>query len=71
MNTTYCDKCGQAVDPKNSAMRLEDILAGQLRWVYDRHLYPTPDCEGSPSRVRLVEAGGQWGEAYRKLQEGA
>lgn len=56
-----CDKCGEVVYPWNDALEL-DIYAGFLhpavKMTYPtlgRHLFPTEDCVGSPSRCQYLE----------------
>lgn len=65
---TKCDKCKQKVYPKNSALLLDDIVHNTVQLSWSRHLYPTLTCEGSPSRVRMVETDSQWQEVYQKIQ---
>ena len=57
-----CDKCGQAVPLENDALALQFIRehgllpGGMERLMYGaRHLLPTDDCEGSPSRAQYLE----------------
>lgn len=60
-----CDKCGQPVDPKNDAVALEAVIHQHMGrpdkalWLAftasSRHLLPTGDCEGSPSRAQYLE----------------
>jgi hypothetical protein len=64
-----CDKCGQLVTRTNSAVNLQDIFTGTVGFVHDRHLYPVPDCEGSPTRVKLIEEDEDWANAYKELLE--
>lgn len=69
-----CDKCGQDVPPNNSAARLTEILLenyeGFVPLWRDRHLFPVPGCEGSPSRVKKIEAGDPaFLSAYARLQD--
>lgn len=60
-----CDKCGRAVPKHNSAVLLQEIATERTAGlVMNRHLYPTDDCEGSPSRVSLVETDPAWIAAY-------
>lgn len=33
-----------------------------------RHLFPEDDCEGSPSRVLMVNSNPTWKKAYETLQ---
>jgi hypothetical protein len=51
-----CDKCGEAVPDNNNASVLEIYLgnfSAILAW--PRHLLPTENCEGSPSRAQYLE----------------
>lgn len=60
-----CDKCGQPVDPRNDALVLQAgalAVAGHehdammmVMTCQSRHLLPTGDCEGSPSRAQYLE----------------
>jgi hypothetical protein len=60
-----CDKCGDHVPKENSAVLVQELATeGFAGFVLDRHLYPTGDCEGSPSRVTLVETDPAWADAY-------
>ena len=52
-----CDKCGKKVSLDNDAVELE-VLLGTCSFVCGaRHLLPTEDCEGSPSRAQFLEGG--------------
>ena len=65
-----CDKCGIEVPIHNSALVLHElVIDGFIGFVMDRHLYPIDGCEGSPSRVKLVESDPKWKECYAKLKE--
>lgn len=64
-----CDKCGQLVPKHNSAVQLQEIVTGSVGFVRDRHLYPVEGCEGSPSRVKLIEEDQTWADAYNQLLE--
>lgn len=67
-----CDKCGENVPSENSALELDEIVYSTFLWNKDRHLYPTSNCKGSPSRVRLIESGDQkYTAAYAYLQQRA
>jgi hypothetical protein len=56
-----CDKCGQPVPRDNSCVTVAELALDRfIGFVMDRHLYPTGGCEGSPSRVRLVESDEVW-----------
>jgi len=60
-----CDKCERAVPKHNSAVLLQEVATGRTAgFVMDRHLYPTDDCEGSPSRVHLAETDPAWIAAH-------
>lgn len=63
-----CDKCGKEVDRKNSVIEWRESGGQILGLVKDRHLYPTQDCEGSPSRVKIVESDKHWGKVYAQMQ---
>jgi len=58
-NINCCDKCGQPVDPKNDAVRLEMIAfqenAASLLFAQSRHFLPDGNCPGSPSRAQYIE----------------
>jgi hypothetical protein len=74
MSINNCDKCGKEVHKKNSAMWLEVQATGNASLLLkkqDRHLYPYGDCEGSPSRVRLISRDLKWAQAYETLQQQA
>ena len=65
-----CDKCKKDVPRKNSALVLHELVVNQfIGFVMDRHLYPVDGCEGSPSRVKLVETNPIWKDVYDKLQK--
>lgn len=51
-----CDKCGKPVPDNNNASVLE-IYLGHFSAIFatPRHLLPTEDCEGSPSRAQYLE----------------
>jgi hypothetical protein len=73
-----CDKCGLEVSPQNSVVEFEIKLTSLLRCTdvfnigslmtrQDRHLYPEGDCEGSPSRVQLINKDVDFEAAYYLL----
>lgn len=79
-----CDKCGQDVPRENDATQL-DVEAGFMRPIglfvmSARHLAPTDDCPGSPSRWQYLggppdprysldeEIRGRYQEAYEQLR---
>ncbi|BAY41231.1 hypothetical protein NIES2111_56270 (plasmid) [Nostoc sp. NIES-2111] len=62
-----CDKCGQQVPGHNSAINLEEQMGHFVGICLDRHLYPTDDCPGSPSRVKLIESDFQYRQAYEAI----
>lgn len=62
-----CDKCGEEVEKKNSALKLQELVTGGFSFSFDRHLYPTKNCAGSPSRVKMIEQDADWKAAYQKL----
>lgn len=79
-----CDKCGKPVPIKNDAVFLQMRVTNDLSLItaQPRHLLPTEDCEGSPSRAQYLEgqpSDSQYAyhpeleapmrEAYRKMQE--
>lgn len=62
MSDSNCDKCGQLVDSKNDAVMLEMAMSSTsgdmtlaLIFATPRHLLPTEDCPGSPSRAQYLE----------------
>ena len=64
-----CDKCGEIVPPENSILYLEELINGpMIGGVRDRHLFPTKNCQGSPSRVKLIETDRKYSAAYQKLK---
>lgn len=67
-----CDKCGQDVPRENDAVVLEAEAVGwnvYYAFAQARHLRPTGDCEGSPSRWRRVEAHEEpWYSSWRRLR---
>lgn len=64
-----CDKCGGMVSPSNSILNLEEAMSGPLIGnVRDRHLFPVPGCEGSPSRVKLIETNSRYARAYKQIK---
>lgn len=66
-----CDKCGKSVPNTNNAVFLEELVTGSFAGLVSyRHLYPTGKCEGSPSRVRMIETNEQWAKAYKRLVNG-
>lgn len=54
---TTCDKCGRPVERENNALELEAMLRSDLLMIFSqpRHLLPTEDCPGSPSRAQYIE----------------
>ncbi len=56
-NHPVCDKCGKPVPPSNDAVILLFEATGDwsLLGAGARHLLPTEDCEGSPSRAEYIE----------------
>jgi hypothetical protein len=53
-----CDKCGLDVPPNNDAS-IFGVYTGELdpavlMTISSRHLLPTTDCEGSPSRAQYL-----------------
>lgn len=73
-----CDKCRQMVPKTNSVLELEyerhmeafgPAIAFQfaLFQQFDRHLFPTSDCKGSPSRAQYL--GGPDDPRYPKRPE--
>lgn len=73
MNKTFyvvnCDKCGRKVYPLNSALLLEDVVYNQVGFFGQRHLFPTEEgCEGSPSRVKMLQTDAAWAEAYQQIK---
>jgi len=57
-----CDKCGKDVDPKNDAVDFDFLRKyghrpdGFSKLNYGaRHLLPTADCVGSPSRAQYID----------------
>lgn len=53
-----CDKCGELVPPENNALSLDMILNAKslgLVFMGARHLLPTENCPGSPSRAQYLE----------------
>jgi hypothetical protein len=86
--SSLCDKCHKPVLPSNDATFLDAIYYHEPAFVlisYPRHLLPTEDCEGSPSRAQYLPGmpldareGGypldttridEMREAYEKLQK--
>lgn len=63
-----CDKCGQQVLRKNSALQLvvaaELVTPVAILVCAERHLLPTSDCEGSPSRSQYLEGQPRDGRGY-------
>ncbi|MCH7604968.1 hypothetical protein IID24_03200 [Patescibacteria group bacterium] len=52
-----CDKCKKEVSKWNDATWWESAYKNEPAVVlvcHSRHLFPTSDCEGSPSRVRMI-----------------
>lgn len=85
---SLCDKCHKPVLPSNDATFLDAIYYREPAVIvvsYARHLLPTEDCEGSPSRAQYLPGmpldareGGypldttridEMREAYEKLQK--
>jgi hypothetical protein len=72
VNCDNCDKCGKRVAKGNSALWLEFQVTGENALSFtgqERHLYPEGDCEGSPSRVHLINSNQKWADAYQALQQ--
>ena len=66
-----CNKCGGLVTLRNSALTVHEIAMESFEgFVSDRHLMPVPasegypGCEGSPSRINLVQNDSKWAAAY-------
>lgn len=56
MNTQVCDKCGEPVPDNNNACLLDLYLGNNwMIFAQPRHLLPTENCEGSPSRAQYLE----------------
>lgn len=83
-----CDKCGEAVPANNDATLLGAYIsgnAGTVLFCAPRHLLPTDNCEGSPSRAQYLEGQPRdtrgypyhaeneqvWRDGYALLQEHA
>ncbi|HLF89653.1 MAG TPA: hypothetical protein VI451_11940 [Anaerolineales bacterium] len=67
-----CDKCGEIVPPENSILHLEELINGPIiGGVRDRHLFPIKNCEGSPSRVKLIECNEKYAAAYGRMKKSA
>jgi len=73
-----CDKCGKEVPLSNDAVAFQFICEhGNLPGVFERlqygarHLLPTEDCEGSPSRAQYLigQPRDTRGYAYKVEQE--
>lgn len=68
-----CDKCGKPVVPENDATRLDRIMFGVESWhvmfTAPRHLLPTEDCEGSPSRAQYLEGQPRDTRGYSYIEE--
>ncbi|BAT56750.1 hypothetical protein NOS3756_57620 (plasmid) [Nostoc sp. NIES-3756] len=62
-----CDKCGKSIGGNNSVINLEEQMGKFMGLCLDRHLYPTDNCPGSPSRVALIESDPQWQQAYSAI----
>lgn len=68
---SICDKCGQPVSKNNSVVYL-DLFTGNIDMIdaKDRHIYPTKEgCEGSPSRVKLIQTNPVYKDAYERIQQ--
>lgn len=51
-----CNKCGEDVPENNDARYLDVLLGDWTAFVgQSRHLLPTDNCEGSPSRAQYLE----------------
>jgi len=51
-----CDKCGEFVPNSNNATLLDVFLGDWFAILsYRRHLLPTENCEGSPSRAQYIK----------------
>lgn len=64
IENVICDKCGQAVAAANDAAQFDTILADNdwipplsfcQVFVKHRHLLPTENCVGSPSRAQYIK----------------
>ena len=85
-----CDKCGKSIEPGQCALALTMLEAyGKLPTAFEylaystRHILPTEECEGSPSRAQYLEGQprdtreypyvpereASFRKAYAKLQE--
>jgi hypothetical protein len=75
MTDNICDKCGQSVPRENDAVVCEaEAFGWNIIHVFSqsRHLAPTSECEGSPSRWRRIEAGEEpWCSAWAALNRTA
>jgi hypothetical protein len=69
LTPSICDKCGQIVNISNSARAAQEIATdGFAGFINDRHLFPEGACQGSPSRVNLVQTDSAWAAAYSWMQ---
>lgn len=66
-----CDKCGKEVPKDNSVFEYQIlIMMPAIGADGDRHLYPVDGCEGSPSRVQIIETKyGSYQEFLKQAQE--
>lgn len=63
-----CDKCNKEVSENNSVIEFFRLhMHPALCTDYDRHLYPENGCEGSPSRVKIIEESSMTKEEYFKV----
>lgn len=54
---TDCDKCGLPVADKDNAVLIDKALTDDWTLIFSqpRHLLPTENCPGSPSRAQYIE----------------
>jgi hypothetical protein len=68
-----CDRCNQPIwdgETLNSSLLVEELVAGGFQGFFgDRHLLPTKDCCGSPSRQKLLETDESWKEMWHFVQQ--
>lgn len=68
-----CDKCGKPVEADNDAVRLDCFAYPEngryLLFAQSRHLFPTKDCAGSPSRAQYFEGQPRDTRRYEYVKE--
>jgi hypothetical protein len=80
----YCEKCGELVFPGEDAVLIEAVKNNDMLGLLNptsKHLFPTENCPGSPSRAQYfdgqpkdsrypynIREKAEWNRAYNKVK---